>query len=500
MMTLSSLLVAYLFAILFVVFADYHLLRRFIPSLGFVVVLMYGVTYGLGLSLWRSDPSSLYGYASLSTVGALDALVLSFALGILSLSSVYGMCRFFLVRLLQNSPQPQESLADSARPYRKSLAYLSCLLIAIGTLALIAMHSIGLFARSPELQSQVLQSSLIAKIIIGSSIVSRLAPVGFFLVPFAWKQWSLSSRLIVSILLSLWQVIAISSGSRGLIISLPVYLLIGGVCWRKLSVRSLFIILFVGSLLFLPLAEKLRVHREGNQSIPELKQTFQAFQIGKQLMGTSHEFYLMLNPKNCRADLQRLLAEDPQALSIYRMGVRSFSDESLARWHVVGLYENCSNRTLNQRNFEGFSKLPFALIPSTIYRGSPSLFDGQGLSENLSKNLDLKPGEISYATISLFADSFWRWRWAGVVLAPALIGAFFAALQTSFSWLQSKYTLYGLLAQFLVVTLICTWINNTLLTMTWYLFWDFPKAWLELILLTIFLNGARQTARSAISP
>ena len=499
-MILAALFPAYLFAILLVVFADYQLLRRFVPSLGFVVVLMYGVTYGLGLSLWRSDPSSLYGYASLSTVGALDALVVSFSLGILSLSSAYGMSRLFLNRLLQKLPQSQESLAESSWPYRQSLSCLSYVLIAMGSVSLIAMHALGLFARLPELQSQVLQSSLIAKIIIGSSIVSRLAPVGFFLLPFAWKQWSVSNRFIIAILLSLWQVIAISSGSRGLIISLPIYLLIGCVCWKKISARSLLIILFAGSLLFLPLAEKLRVHREGNQSIPELKRTFQAFQIGKQLMGTSHEFYLMLNPKHCRADLQRLLAEDPEALSIYRKGVTSFPDESLARWHVVGLYENCSNRTLNLRNFEGLSKLPFGLIPSTLYGDSPSLFDGQGLSEDLSKNLDLKPGEISYATISLYADSFWRWRWIGVVIAPALIGTLLAAFQTFFSWLQSKYTLYGLLAQFLVVTLICTWINNTLLTMTWYLFWDFPKAWLELILLTIFLNVARQTARPANSP
>ena len=208
----------------------------------------------------------------------------------------------------------------------------------------------------------------------------------------------------------------------------------------------------------------------------------------------------MLNPKNCRADLTRLLAEDSQALSIYRMGVRSFSDESLERWHVVGLYENCSNRKLIERNFEGLSKLPFGLIPSTLYRGSPSLFDGQKLSEELSKNLDLKPGEISYATISLFADSFWRWRWTGVVFVAGLTGILLAAFQTFFLWLQSKYTLYGLLAQFLVVTLICTWINNTLLTMTWYLFWDFPKAWLELILLTIFLNRVRPTDKPATLP
>jgi len=361
----------------------------------------------------------------------------------------------------------------------------------LGVLALSSMSVLGLFARSPEIQAQILQSSAIAKVIIGSSIVSRLAPIGFFLVPFVWKQWSSFLRLLSIILLSVWQAIAISSGSRGLLISLPVYLVIGALCWQKVSLKAVLISLFAGALLFLPLAEHLRVSREGDQSIPELKKAFQTFQIGKQLMGTSHEFYMALAPTNCRADLTKKLSQDSNAAIIYEKGVKSFPDDSLARWNVVGLYDNCLNRTIRPRNFDGFHKLPFGLLPSIFYKDSPNLFDGQELAENLSSTLDLKPGEISYATISLFADSWWRWGWLGLVLAPASVGTLLAVYQSFISWTIGNKMLVGLLAQFLAVTLICTWINNTILTMTWYLFWDLPKSWFELAALLLVLNGLR---------
>jgi len=104
----------YLVAIIIVVAADYSLLRRYIPSLGFIFVLMYGVTYGLGLMLWRSDPSSLFGYGSLSTISALDTLLNYFSIGILSLSASYGICRFFSSRL--QKPLPQKSLAELSWP------------------------------------------------------------------------------------------------------------------------------------------------------------------------------------------------------------------------------------------------------------------------------------------------------------------------------------------------------------------------------------------------
>ena len=486
----------YSVALTMVAYVDCSLIRRYVPSLGFVFVLMYGVTYGLGLILWRSDPSSLFGYGSHSTISALDTLLLHFSLGIFSLSAAYAICRVFLTRL--QSPFPQITFAELAWPHRINLSRLSFLLVVLGVGALIGMSFLGLFSRSPALQAQVLQSSAMAKIIIGSSIISRLAPVGFFLIPFAWHQWSFSKRFLVTTLLSVWQVIAISSGSRGLFITLLVYLMIGALCWQKISIRRMFIGLLMGMLIFLPIAEHLRVHREGNQSVPELRKKFEIFQIGKQLMGTSHEFYLALNPSKCKTDLAERLAKDPRASQIYHKGVRSFSENSLSRWHVVGLYDNCSNRTLSLRKFDGFQKLPLGLIPSTLYSDSPSLFDGQELSRNLSKTLDLKPGEISYSTISLFADSFWRWGWSGLVFATVSIGALLAFIQSLFSWMLTNSMLSGLLAQFLTVTLIGTWINNTILTMTWYLFWDFPKSWLELVLLSIILSRP-QLLRKTVS-
>ena len=485
-MTIIFSAATYLVAIIIVAAADHSLLRRYIPSFGFISVLMYGVTYGLGLMLWRSDPSSLFGYGSLSTTGALDALLNFFSIGILSLSASYGTCRVFLTRFQKTLPQ--KSLTELSWPHRENLSNLSFLLITLSVLAISVMSFLGLFARSPAIQAQILQSSTIAKVIIGSSIISRLAPIGFFLIPFVWKQWSFSLRFLITTLLSVWQVIAISSGSRGLLISLPVYLMIGALCWQKIPLRLLLISLLASALLFLPLAEHLRVSREGDQSIPELKRAFQTFQIGKQLMGTSHEFYLALSPTNCSADLTKKLSEDSSAAIIYGKGVKSFPDNSLARWNVVGLYDNCLNRTLGHRNFDGFHKLPLGLLPSTFYKASPNLFDGQELSENLSSTLDLKPGEISYATISLFADSWWRWGRPGLVFGPASIGALLAVYQSFLSWMIGNKMVIGLLAQFLVVTLICTWINNTILTMTWYLFWDLPKSWLELILLSIVLT------------
>ena len=488
-MPIALAFITYLVATTVVCTIDYSLLRLFIPSLGFVFVLMYGLTYGLGLTLWRSDPSSLFGYGSLSTTGALDDLLIYFSIGILSLSTSYGICRFLLTRLQKTLPH--RTFTELSWPHRDNLSNLSFLLSTLGVIALSVMSLLGLFYRSPDLQAQVLQGSIIAKVIVGSSITSRLAPVGFFLIPFSWQHWSQRKRFLIIILLSAWQVVAISSGSRGLFISLPVYLIIGALCWQKISIKNLLIGSLSGALLFLPLAEHLRITREGDQSVPELKRAFQIFQIGKQLMGTSHEFYLALNPVNCSADLTTKLIEDSNAKMIYHKGVKSFPENSLSRWNVVGLYDNCMNREIRQRHFEGFQKLPLGLIPSVLYKDSPNLFDGQELSEDLSASLDLKPGEISYSTISLFADSWWRSGFLGLVLGPASIGALLGLLQSFFSWMLAKRMLFGLLAQFLVVTLVCTWINNTILTMTWYLFWDFPKAWLELVLLSIVLSVSR---------
>jgi len=205
-------------------------------------------------------------------------------------------------------------------------------------------------------------------------------------------------------------------------------------------------------------------------------------------MGTAHEFYLFLTPRDCAADLDTLIKIDPVSAQISRNGVAFLPDDHYLRWHIAGRYLSCSKRVLSHRGFELFDRLPLGLLPSSLGFSTPSLFDGQELSQDLSLSLDLKPGEVSYSTISIFADAWWRWRWPGVVVVTAVLGGLLALIQNLLLWLILRQPMAGLLGQLLVLSLVGTWINNTTLTMLWFLLWDLPKAWLELMLLTALLR------------
>jgi len=474
--------VACAFSLLMIVKADGYSLSRRVPSLGVVVVSMYCVTYGLGWSLWRLDPSSLFGYGTVSTLGSLDRLGLQFALGLTGLACGYSLVRAAIVQ------EPHDTILDMAEPLRPRLQRLCFGLVALSVIGLLGMTAMGLFLRDPQQQQQALHASWLAKLLIGTGLLSRLAPVALVLVPFSWTGWSRLQRLAVLLLLSSWTAFILGSSSRGQLLALPLYLFLGSVIWCRLSVQRAALLLVLGGLLFLPVAEVIRVHREGDSTNPALRRTFEPFQIGRQLMGTSHEFYLFLQSPDCSVDLGRQLEQDPQARHLLGLPASELADVSSQRWNVVRLYEACSKRVLNQRSFSRFDSLPLGLIPNTIVPVAPSLFDGQELVETLSDQLGLRPGEISQGTLSLFADAWWRWRWPGVALVSAVFGAFLALIQSLLLWLLARQPMAGLLGQLLVLSLVVTWINNTTLTMLWFLLWDLPKAWFELMLLSVLFG------------
>lgn len=477
-----SLWLAIVFSLALVGRADLALLKRGIPSLGLVVSLMYCFTYGIGWTLWRLDPSSLFGYGTASTLGSLDRLALLIALGLPSLVGSYCIVRAWV------GVKPPEPFLDIAERHRSRLQRLSFALVLMSVIGLFGMTATGLFIREPQLQQQALQASWLAKLLIGTGLLSRLAPVGLVLVPFSWTGWSRLQRLSIAVLLSTWTALVFGSSSRGQLLALPLYLFLGSLIWRRISIKRSALLLVLGGLLFLPVAEVIRVHREGDSTNSALQRTFETFQIGKQLMGTSHEFYLMLRSPDCSADLGRQLEKDPQARRLLGVSSSDLADVSSERWNVVRLFEACSQRELSQRGFSGFESLPSGLIPNTFFPAAPSLFDGQELVQTLSDELGLRPGEISQGTLSLFADAWWRWRWLGVILVSAALGALLALIQSCLLWLLALQPVPGLLGQLIVLSLVGTWVNNTTLTMLWFLFWDLPKAWLELMLLTGLLG------------
>ena len=481
-MSIAVLWVAIAFSLVVICRADWDLLKRGLPSLGLVVTVMYSLTYGLGWTLWRLDPSSLFGYGTASTLGSLDRLALLLALGLPALVCSYSLVRTAVGR------KPQELLLDLAERHRPRLQRVSLALVVLGVIGLLGMTATGLFLRDPQHQQQALQASWLAKLLIGTGLLSRLAPVGLMLVPFAWTGWSRLQRLAVMLLLSSWTALALGSGSRGQLLALPLYLFFGAVLWHRLALKRAVLMLLLGVLLFLPVAETIRVYREGDASNSDLRRTFQSFQIGKQLFGTSHEFYLLLKSSDCHADLNEYLEQYPSSKHLLERPRLSLAPISSQRWNVVRLYQACAERQMLQRQWEGFEKLPWGLIPNTFVPTAPSLFDGQTLVESISEGLDLRPGEISQGTLSVFADAWWRWRLPGVVVVSVFLGGLLALIQSFLLWLIVREPIPGLLGQLLVLTLVGTWINNTTLTMLWFLLWDLPKAWLELIALTALIG------------
>ena len=470
------------FSLALICWSDYQLIKRGLPSLGLVVTVMYSHTYGVGWSLWRLDPSSLFGYGTASTLGSLDRLGLLVAIGLPALVFSYS-----LVRTVVGVKLPEPFL-DLAERHRSRLERLSFVLVVLSVLGLLGMSATGLFLRDPQQQQQALQASWIAKLLIGTGLLSRLAPVGLTLVAFAWTGWTRLTRLAVLLLLSSWTALVLGSSSRGQLLALPLYLLLGFVLWRRLPLKRAALLLVLGGLLFVPVAEVIRVQREGDSTNPALQRTFETFQIGKQLMGTSHEFYLLLQSPDCKADLRSQLDKDPEAGRLLGVPASELANVSSDRWNVVRLFEACSQREVSQRDFSGFETLPLGLIPNTFVPAAPSLFDGQELVQTLSDELGLRPGEISQGTLSLFADGWWRWRWPGVIFVSAALGALLALIQSFLLCLLARQPMAGLLGQLLVLSLVGTWINNTTLTMLWFLFWDLPKAWLEMIVLTALLG------------
>ena len=98
-----------------VLWIDRAFLRKGFPTLGMVVVGMYVLTYGFGWLLWRTDPRSLFGDFSLSTVNALNQLGYLFSVGLFSLAAGYVFTRYFFSFII--FPQyrtPRKSFSQTA--------------------------------------------------------------------------------------------------------------------------------------------------------------------------------------------------------------------------------------------------------------------------------------------------------------------------------------------------------------------------------------------------
>lgn len=466
---------------------DYRLLSRGLIPAGTIAYTIYTITYAFGWFLWRLDPDSLFGYSSPTTLSALRGMGVTFSVGIFIFALSYSLSRSFLLPKIRIG----HSCKDILETNSLRLLYLVFFILLISTISFPPLSSAGMFARDASLSPiDVTSFNSAVTLAKASNLYSRLVPISLLFLPALFSRLTRAQKLLIFLTLGAFVYFALSTGSRTLIFSVPAYLLIGYLFWFRPKLKYIIAPFLVMLAFALPLAEHIRVVREGDPSIADLKNKYEFFQLGKQLIGTSHDFYIFPSSEVCQSDLETLVANDDLADSIYRRGASKFSQDSFQRWHIVGRLHACSKRRLGKRQWDDLAKFPSGLLPKSLGFDSPNLFDGQDLSQQVSDSLDLKPGEISNSTISLYSDAWWRSRWPGLISASAVVGLIFALIQQFVDYQFWRGSILGLLSQMLLFTLLGSWINNTVLTTLWLLFWELPKvlflAYILVIIIRVF--------------
>lgn len=468
--------------------ADLQNIRAGYLPIGTVFFAVYTLTYSIGLLLWRIDPDSLFGYSTDSTLSGLSTMIRAFSLGIASLAASYLVCRSTFRRLTPAIAHPYTILDR----HSKALVPFIFFIFLLVFLLFPWLIANGMFAREITNGSAIMTQPIIVTLSKSANLLSRIFPVALLLTPGLYARFSKTQKIFSLLLLSSAVIFSLYTSSRTIIFTVPVYLLVGFLFWHRPTFKWIVPSLALVLALSIPIAENVRVIREGDASQSELTRKYQTFQIGKQLIGTSHDFYVYINPASCKNDLSALLSKDETTRLIQvQGGVKSFPPDSYQRWHVSGLLSACGSRDLGYRLFEGLNRFPLGLLPRTLGFSAPSLFDGQALSAEISNSLGLRPGEISNSTLSLFADSWWRARWVGIFMVFTLFGIFLSLVQYLIDYQASKSALVALLAQMLMLTLLGSWINNTVLTTLWLTFWELPKALFLCYISVVFVKSLR---------
>lgn len=450
-----------------------------IPTMGMVVLFGYSLFSGLGVVVWSLSPESLFGSASASTLDALSRLRLINGLGIISFTFGYVLIRYGFTRSLNLKHIATHPLAEYVN---KGTASICIGLIAFCTLCSLYQLHVGAYSRDLDLQSSVIKGNVFSSLILASAVVTRFAGASFILLPSVYKYQNIHCRFAVFGFLLAWQSIAIASGNRSLVFSLPFYLLIGSLIFKKISLRNFLGVIVVFGLIAVPTAEAVRSMRDGKLFNHNAMLRLNFTQLSNQLYGTSNDFFFTLDPASCRHDLSTEVARDPKLGYLAQADSSSLTAET-GLWHHVRLYQTCSVMKQEKRGWSDFSDILHLWNPFGNLRHR--LFDGQKLVEEKLIEMQIRPGSLSYGTIGLFIDAWDRGGIPGIFKAGAILGLYIGAIEQGILWALSTWGTMGLLSRCLSITLITSWLNNTAMTTTWHLTWEAPKIMILTLLICI---------------
>jgi hypothetical protein len=280
---------------------------------------------------------------------------------------------------------------------------------------------------------------------------NRLGPVAFLLAPLAWRFSNIAARVFIV-------------GTGGYVVFM------GGLSGSRHLVFTPIVMLLIGYVAFTD-REKVRAEIFVLISIPLALATFIFLDHFRNTDTFQRES--LADPFNrVRAIAEaRSRAQEQSDLKLYLLGER-----------LVGVIDplvyQATPSIIPHAEFDGVDALLWIYIPSFFYPGRPSLIDAPKIGEQYLQQALVRTS----VGPSFTGDWYRRFGWGGVVIGMGAVGVFLGFSMRGVVWALLHIPQIGLAIVLLASTFATKDANMTVATAIWVLFYDFPKYILALLL------------------
>jgi hypothetical protein len=293
------------------------------------------------------------------------------------------------------------------------------------------------------------------------SIAPKWGMLGFAFVPLLWKRVLVWHRIVILVLVCGYFVIALVTGSRGNLMFPCCFIVAGAYFFRTSGTWKTEATLSVLGVLGIAIVFALYVYRNSQEyrksSADDILTRYRVFR----------DTVLRPNPSKWRPE------------TFFDFGYSFYSLEDVK---VYALTPN----PVPHVGFSGFEAIPFTCIPTTIARNKPRLLD----AEFVVGSYDTPPTQVIGTSISLAADGYRRFGWAGI---PAVVligfGMYGALTRWMLTWWR-RGTLWGWALLFFSMSFFWSRPFSTVLETWWSFFYDMPKQLLATAALCFVVSKA----------
>ena len=293
------------------------------------------------------------------------------------------------------------------------------------------------------------------------AVAPKWGVLGFIFVPLLWKQGLLWQRLVVIMLLVVYFSMALVTGSRGDLMYPCCFMVAGAYFFRSSESWKTEAVLAMLSVIGITVVFAIYVYRNSTGYL-----TSSASDI----------------PARYRAFRDSVLRPDPSKWrpeTVFDFGYSFYGLED-AKVYALTPYP------VPHTGFLGFSAIPVTWIPTTIVKKKPRLLD----SDFVVGSYNNPPNQVIGTTISLTADTYRRFGWAGIpVIVLIAFGLYGALVRWMLTWWRHG-TLWGWALLFFTMTFFWSRPFGTVLGTWWAFFYDTPKQLLATAVVCLLISKA----------